>query len=117
MLHLMNEIFGYRNGLCHALQMREQDIVNAMDLLEFTKVELAVLREDSGWEEFLKNVSSFCEKHKVKIIDMDAKYKSIQRDKKFYKNDINYHRFRAYMFLGVIDRQIVELNNRFCRGP
>lgn len=113
MLHLMNEIFGYTNGLCNALQRREQDIVNAMDLLEFTKVELAVLREDSGWQEFLNNVSSFCEKHKVKIVDMDAKYKPIQRDKKFYRNAINYHRFHADMFLGVIDRQLVELNNRF----
>jgi hypothetical protein len=113
MLHLMNEIFGYTNGLCNALQRREQDIVNAMDLLEFTKVELVVLREDSGWQEFLNNVSSFCEKHKVKIVDMDAKYKPIQRDKKFYRNAINYHRFHADMFLGVIDRQLVELNNRF----
>jgi hypothetical protein len=47
MLHLMNEIFGYTNGLCNALQRREQNIVNEMDLLEFTKVELAVFREDS----------------------------------------------------------------------
>ncbi|PWZ41132.1 Zinc finger MYM-type protein 1 [Zea mays] len=30
-----------------------------------------------------------------------------------YKNAINYHRFHADMFLGVIDRQLVELNNRF----
>jgi hypothetical protein len=112
-LHLMNEIFGYTNGLCNALQRREQDIVNTMDLLEFTKVELAVLREDSRWQEFLNNVSSFCEKHKVKIVDMDAKCKPIQRDKKFYRNAINYHRFHAGMFLGVIDRQLVELNNRF----
>ena len=44
---------------------------------------------------------------------MDAKYKPIQRDKKFYRNAINYHRFHADMFLGVIDRQLVELNNRF----
>jgi hypothetical protein len=44
---------------------------------------------------------------------MDGKYKPIQRDKKFYKNAINYHQFHADMFLGVIDRQLVELNNRF----
>jgi hypothetical protein len=49
LLHLMNEIFGYTNDLCNALQKREQDIVNAMDLLEFTKVQLDVLRLDSGW--------------------------------------------------------------------
>jgi hypothetical protein len=88
MLHLMNEIFGYTHDLCNTLQRRDQDIVNAMDLLDFTKVELDVLRKDTGWEEFLKNVNSFCEKHKVKIVDMDEKYKPIQRVKKFYKNAI-----------------------------
>ncbi|XP_039789569.1 zinc finger MYM-type protein 1-like isoform X1 [Panicum virgatum] len=113
LLHLMNEIFGYTNDLCNALQKREQDIVNAMDLLEFTKVELDVLRKDAGWEEFLKNVTSFCEKHKVKVVDMDGKYIPIQRSAKFYRGATNYHRFHADMFLGVIDRQLVELNNRF----
>ena len=45
----------------------ENDIINAIDLLEFTKVEFDVLREDAGWGEFLK-VTSFCEKHKVKVV-------------------------------------------------
>ena len=74
LLHLMNEIFGYTNDLCNALQKREQDIVNAVDLLEFTKVELDVLRQDSGWQEFLTKVTSFCEKHNVKVVDMNGKY-------------------------------------------
>ena len=50
MLHLMNEIFGYTSDLSNALQKRDQDIVNAVDLLEFTKVQLQVLREDDGWK-------------------------------------------------------------------
>ncbi|XP_052155489.1 uncharacterized protein LOC127773465 [Oryza glaberrima] len=50
LLHMMNEIFGYTSDFCNALQRREQDIVNAMDLLEFTKAELDVLREDCGWK-------------------------------------------------------------------
>jgi hypothetical protein len=74
LLHLMNQIFGYINDSCNTLQKREQDIINAMDLLEFTKVELDVLRQDVGWEEFLKMVISFCEKHKVKVVGMDGKY-------------------------------------------
>ena len=45
-----------------------------MDLLEFTKVELDVLRQDSGWQEFLTKVTSFCEKHNVKVVDMNGKY-------------------------------------------
>jgi hypothetical protein len=113
LLHLMNEIFGYTNDLCNALQKREQDIVNAMDLLEFTKVELDVLRQDSGWQEFLTKVTSFCEKHNIKVVDMNGKYIPMQRSKQFYRGAINYHRFHADMFLGVIDRQVQELNNRF----
>jgi hypothetical protein len=113
LLHLMNEIFGYTNDLCNALQKREQDIVNAMDLLEFTKVELKVLREDDGWEKFLKKVTSFCERHKVKVVDMNGKYVPMQRSKQFYRGAINYHRFHADMYLGIIDRQVQELHNRF----
>ncbi|KAG2576256.1 hypothetical protein PVAP13_6NG015516 [Panicum virgatum] len=112
LLHMMNEIFGYTNDLCNALQKREQDIVNAMDLLELTKLELDVLRRDAGWEEFIKNVTSFCQKHKVKVVDMDGKYIPIQRSAKFYRGVTNYHRFHADMFLGVIDRQLQELNSR-----
>ncbi|EAZ16144.1 hypothetical protein OsJ_31590 [Oryza sativa Japonica Group] len=51
--------------------------------------------------------------HKVKVVDKDGNYKPIQRSKKFFKNAINYHRFHADMFLGVIDRQLQELNNKF----
>jgi hypothetical protein len=98
LLHLMNEIFGYINNLCNALQKREQDIVNAMDLLKFAKVELDVLGEDAGWEEFLKTVFF------RSIVDMDGKYIIIQRSAKFYRGATNYHRFHADMFLDVIDR-------------
>jgi hypothetical protein len=113
LLHLMNEIFGYTNDLCNALQKREQDIVNAMDLLAFTKVELDVLRQDDGWKEFLEKVTTFCVKHKVEVVDMNGKYIPMQRSKQFYRGSINYHRFHADMFLGVIDRQLMELNSRF----
>jgi hypothetical protein len=56
-----------------------------MDLLEFTKVQLDILRLDSGWTEFLTKVTSFCEKHKVKVVDMTAMYKPIQRSKQFFR--------------------------------
>jgi hypothetical protein len=47
MLHLLQEIFGYSDALCNALQRRDQDIVNAIDLLSITKEELQNLREDN----------------------------------------------------------------------
>ncbi|PUZ75695.1 hypothetical protein GQ55_1G222600 [Panicum hallii var. hallii] len=92
LLHLMNEKFGYTNNLCNALQKRE---------------------EDAGWEEFLKKVTFFCEKHKVKVVHMNGKYVPMQRSKQFFRGAVNYHRFHAGIFLGIIDRQVQELNNRF----
>ncbi|KAI4969793.1 hypothetical protein ZWY2020_000707 [Hordeum vulgare] len=97
MLHLMEELFGYTDGLSQALQRRDQDIVNAIDLISLTKQQLLNLREDSGWALFLENVKSFCLKHKIK----------------FFKKVKDLHLFRIDMFLGLIDRQLQELNNRF----
>ncbi|PVH38530.1 hypothetical protein PAHAL_5G279000 [Panicum hallii] len=68
LLHLMNEIFGYTNDLCNALQKREQDIVNAMDLLEFTKVELDVLREMLNGKNFLRRSLLFARSIKLKLL-------------------------------------------------
>jgi hypothetical protein len=72
LLHSMKEIFGYTNSFCNTLKRRDQDILNAMDLLADTKVELDVLRDDAGWKEFLDNVTSFCVKHHLKVVDMDG---------------------------------------------
>ena len=35
-------------------------------------------------EEFFQKVTSFCDKHKVKVVDMNGKYKPVQRSKKFF---------------------------------
>jgi len=63
MAHLLLTIFGYTDELCKALQKRDQDIINAIELVEMTKFHLQVLREDNEWETFLKDVTSFCVKH------------------------------------------------------
>jgi hypothetical protein len=76
---LMLALFGITYDLRRSLQRRDQDIVNAMDLIEFTKQELENLRHDSGWKDFLEEVNSFCVKYRVKVIDMDAFYKPVGR--------------------------------------
>ncbi|XP_062206140.1 uncharacterized protein LOC133908020 [Phragmites australis] len=113
MLHLMEEIFGYTDDLGNALQKREQDIVDAISLVYTTKEQLQLLREDGGWDTFLQGVISFCVKHKIKIADMDGHYKPVGRSARFYGKATNKHRFHVDMFLGVIDRQLRELNDRF----
>jgi hypothetical protein len=35
--HLIQEIFSYTEDLCRALQKKDQDIVNAMELVDLTK--------------------------------------------------------------------------------
>jgi hypothetical protein len=115
MAHLMQEIFGYTDDLSRALQMKEQDIVHAIELVDLTKYHLEGLRSDPGWDDFLIKVTSFCTKHKIKVVDMKARYCPVGRPRRggFYNGADNYHRFHVDMYVSVIDRQISELNGRF----
>ncbi|XP_071681533.1 uncharacterized protein [Lolium perenne] len=114
MAHLMQEIFGYTDELSRALQRKDQDIVNAIELVDLTKYHLEGLRSDPGWDDFLLKVTSFCTKHKIKVIDMDGPYCPVGRPRRgFYNKAINFHRFHVDMYVGVIDRQLSELNDRF----
>ena len=69
----MKEILAITHELCHALQCKNQDILNAMSLVSATKSLIQKMRE-SEWECFLKEVISFCEKHEVNVPDMIAMY-------------------------------------------
>ena len=59
MAHLMQEIFGYTDDLCRALQKQDEDIVHAIQVLDDTKLYLEALRSDAGWDEFVTKVTSF----------------------------------------------------------
>nr|XP_045086348.1 zinc finger MYM-type protein 1-like [Aegilops tauschii subsp. strangulata] len=110
----MREIFGYTDELCRALQKQDEDIVHAIELVGDTKYYLEALRTDAGWDDFLTKVTSFCTKHKIKVVDMEGPYFSVGRPRRGLCNGVsNYHRFKVDMFVGVIDRQISELNGRF----
>ncbi|XP_074323642.1 uncharacterized protein LOC141660546 [Apium graveolens] len=52
LFHLMKNIMGISDGLSRALQKKDQDIVNAMNLVNVTKNMLRSMRTD-GWESFL----------------------------------------------------------------
>jgi len=111
--HLLDTILGYTDDLNCALQKRDQDILNAVSLISLTQTQLELLREDDGWEKFLADVTSFCVKRKIVVPKMDGRYKSAGRSKRYYVKLTNYHHFKVDMFLGVIDRQLKELNDRF----
>nr|XP_051215497.1 uncharacterized protein LOC127333197 [Lolium perenne] len=114
MAHLMQEIFGYTDDLSRALQKQDEDIVHAIQVLDDTKFYLGALRSDAGWDDFLTKVTSFCTKHKIKVVDMEGPYFPVGRPRRGVCNGVtNYHRFKVDMFVSVIDMQIGELNGRF----
>ncbi|TYG89641.1 hypothetical protein ES288_A12G116100v1 [Gossypium darwinii] len=95
-LHVMKEVLGITDNLCQALQRRSQDILNAMSLVLKTKDLIQKLRDD-GWNEFLKNMISFCE--------------TSDRNK---KEDVTVeHHYRVDIFFATIDTQLQELKSRF----
>ncbi|KAL4032737.1 hypothetical protein IC575_005819 [Cucumis melo] len=69
-VHLMKTILGITNDLSQVLQRKDQDIVNAMNLVKICKVRLQLMTE-SRWQSLLDEVSSFCNKHGILMLKMD----------------------------------------------
>ena len=69
----MKGVLGISNELSQALQRKDQDIVNAMKLVDISKQRLQVLRDD-GWNSLLEEVSTFCAKNNIDVPDMDDLY-------------------------------------------
>ncbi|GJW18872.1 zinc finger MYM-type protein 1-like protein [Tanacetum coccineum] len=98
--HLMKRLFGVANDLNYALQKKDQDIVEAMSLVELTKERLQIIRND-GWEDHLKLTISFCEKNGIEVPKMEDVYVPRGRKKRrqqqlitlaeFYPNEFPRH--------------------------
>ncbi|XP_021746199.1 uncharacterized protein LOC110712089 [Chenopodium quinoa] len=71
---------------------KEQDIVNAMELVTFTKSVLQKMREQ-GWETLLDKVTLFCTKHGIDVPTMDALYVPQGRSRRFVEKATNLHHF------------------------
>jgi hypothetical protein len=69
----MKELMGITYMLCKKLQLKSQDIVNAMDDVKTTKLLIQKLR-DNGWTKLKTDVLSFCAKHGVKTPDFGELY-------------------------------------------
>ncbi|XP_063942892.1 uncharacterized protein LOC135150492 [Daucus carota subsp. sativus] len=85
LLHLMKNIMGISDGLSRALQKKDQDIVNAMNLVNVTKNMLRSMRTD-GCESFYKR-------------------------RVLRKSEVltNLHHYRNDMFIDILERQVQEL--------
>jgi hypothetical protein len=67
MAHFLKKVLGYTFILSRSLQMRDQFMVNGIQLIDISKELLGLLRGDDQWETLLKDVTNFCVKHDMKV--------------------------------------------------
>ncbi|XP_071726854.1 uncharacterized protein [Rutidosis leptorrhynchoides] len=108
-LHLMFHILGFTNILSQALQRKDQNILEAVSLVESTKEILQELRTN-GFEQLLIKISSFCEKHDIRMLKMDEDCINSRRQSEKITNQ---HYYEVECFNTVVDMQIQEFGDRF----
>jgi hypothetical protein len=112
-VHVMKELMGITDMLCKKLQLKSQDIVNAMDDVKTTKLLIQKLR-DNGWTKLKTDVLSFCAKHGVKTPDFGELYVDFINSRVDDESTVEHH-YRCDIFMVVVDQQAQELNSRFNR--
>eukprot|EP00258_Populus_trichocarpa_P041550 XP_024457569.1 zinc finger MYM-type protein 1 [Populus trichocarpa] len=108
----MNSVLAVTNEFSQALQRKDQDIENAMSLLKTSKERFKMMREND-WESLLEEVSSFCIKHDIDILNMDDEYKLRGRSRRKSQGITNLHHFRYELFNNIIGMQLTELDDHF----
>jgi len=83
--HLMYLILGYTNELSECLQRREQDILNAISLVNVAKNRMQQMRSN-GWDQFLERVTLFCNKHGLQVPAMEDNYVPYGKSARYARN-------------------------------
>ncbi|XP_074306654.1 uncharacterized protein LOC141641910 [Silene latifolia] len=109
---LMITIFGITNTLSKVLQKKDQDIVNAMALVDATIKSSKKIRED-GWTAHMEKVTSVCQKNEICIPIMSDMYVVPGRCRRGKKHVDNDHHFRIDVFLILVDQILQEIEDRF----
>ncbi|XP_042465598.1 zinc finger MYM-type protein 1-like [Zingiber officinale] len=105
-----------KDKLCQTLQKNDIDILNAINLVSTTRLNLQQIRDDR-WEGFLWSVLKFCESNDVEVPDFDDRYTRGTKRSCKQKNNITVHdHYHFEIFNAVIDFQLMELNERFPEG-
>ena len=73
-VHLMNEVLGITSDLSLVLLKKDQNVANAMRLVEVWKRRSQHMRDIDQFELFLNKVCAFCEKYDIDVLDMDDTY-------------------------------------------
>ncbi|KAH7688353.1 P-loop containing nucleoside triphosphate hydrolase protein [Dioscorea alata] len=112
-LFLMKKVLGITNGLSQALQEKNQNIVNALDMVEGVKFKLQALRDD-GWDELLANVSKFCVENDIEMPNnMEERLLVRGRPRREKQATTYLHYYRVEVFYSVLDMIMQDMNSRF----
>ena len=111
-LHLMLRVLGLTNDLSQALQQKDQNIVCAMNMIVSVKSLLQKLRDD-GWEPLLISTTNFCAARNIIVPNMDDNISARGYPRRSRKMVTCLHHYKVTIFNEVLDRNIVEMNNRF----
>jgi hypothetical protein len=111
-LHLMLRVLGLTNDLSHALQQKDQNIVCAMNMIVSVKSLLQKLRDD-GWEPLLLAATNFCGGRNIIVPNMQDNICARGYPRSSRKMVTCLHYYKVEIFNEVLDRNIVEMNNRF----
>ncbi|XP_016648930.1 PREDICTED: zinc finger MYM-type protein 1-like [Prunus mume] len=103
-----------KHELSQALQMRDRDIVNAMNLVTLSKQQLQKMT-DSGWDSLRNQIVVFCEKYDIDVPNMDDIYLPSGRSRCKAPKLTNLHYYQVDIFYDVIDMQLQELNSHFTK--
>ncbi|GKA01746.1 zinc finger MYM-type protein 1-like protein, partial [Tanacetum coccineum] len=97
-------------GTTSGLIKKDQTILEAVALVKGTKRALQEYRA-TGFASLLKNVTSFCGKHDIEMVNMGDFHSRGRRDR--MKNQ---HHFEVDIFNTIMDMQIREFGDRFSEG-
>jgi hypothetical protein len=111
-LHFMFEILAITNNFSQALQKKDQDIQNAVGLLNLCKYALQDMR-DNGWDNLLSRVTEFCVVRHIFVPNMEDIVVLRGRPRRGTQQVTYYHRFYVDLYCYVIDSILQELNDRF----
>ncbi|XP_031131884.1 zinc finger MYM-type protein 1-like [Ipomoea triloba] len=105
-MHLMRKFFEISNMLCQALQLQSQEILNEMHLVSSTKLFIQNLR-DSGWDELVASVKSFCEIVNITVLDFDAQYIARRGRARHQQDELTIgHHYKFDIFNAVVESQL-----------
>ncbi|CAN1302669.1 Zinc finger MYM-type protein 1 [Linum perenne] len=91
---------------------KDQDIVNAIQLVRVAKLRLQGMR-DQGWKLLFHDAVLFCNKENIHIPSMNDVFVLPGRSRRNSQQVTNLHHYQVEVFYTVVDMQLQELNSHF----